>query len=99
MNRCLESEWLDELPPTDPQAHGSRRDLRRLNWWMRHAQIAASSLQSLKTTANSRRITDLGGGDARFLLSVARTLGSDWGGTRAVIVDRQRIVAPATLAA
>ncbi|HTL18023.1 MAG TPA: class I SAM-dependent methyltransferase, partial [Patescibacteria group bacterium] len=98
MNRFLQPEWLDELPATDEQARHSRRDLQRLNWCMRHAQIASGVLRSFDLNRKAPLLTDLGGGDGCFLLSVARTLGSNWRGTRAVVVDRQRMIAPSTLA-
>ncbi len=34
MTRRLHPELLDELPPEDPRALRSRRDLQRLNVWM-----------------------------------------------------------------
>ena len=34
MNRIVAPEWLDELPPSDRRAIWSRRDLRRVNFWM-----------------------------------------------------------------
>ena len=96
MNRRLEAEWLDELPVADPQACGSRRDLRRLNWWMGHVPIMAKTLQPFKA---NRQVTELGAGDGHFLLSVAHALGSDWSGTRAVLLDRQAAAREDTLQA
>jgi hypothetical protein len=43
--RCVEPELLDELPPDDPSAQGSRRDLLRLNAWMGHSRILARELE------------------------------------------------------
>jgi hypothetical protein len=45
MKRIVEPELLDELPPGDPRAAGSRRDLRRLNAWMRNHAIMANALK------------------------------------------------------
>jgi len=42
-----------------------------------------------------RLLADLGGGDGRFLLGVARRL-KQWRGVKAVILDRQAIVSPQT---
>ena len=98
MNRCLEPEWLDELPAEDPQATGSRRDLRRLNWWMGHVGILARSLRLLKQEPDPIQIIEVGAGDGDFLLRVAHALGRTWSGTRAVLMDRQKVVSPTILA-
>jgi hypothetical protein len=45
--RRLERELLDELPADDRRARGSRRDLRRVNFWMGHARIWARQLSVL----------------------------------------------------
>ena len=42
MNRIVQPELLDELPPDDPRAMRSRRDLRRINAWMRNHAIMAA---------------------------------------------------------
>ena len=66
----------DELPPGDPRAAGSRRDLRRLNTWMRNHAIMANALQTAATGQTPKRIVELGAGDGDFLLRVARRLSS-----------------------
>ena len=38
--RRVEPELLDQLPPTSQRAMESRRDLRRVNWWMRKPSSA-----------------------------------------------------------
>ncbi len=45
MNRLVQPELLDELPPDDPRAMWSRRDLRRINAWMRNHAIMARALR------------------------------------------------------
>ena len=93
--RIVEPELLDALPPDDPLAVGSRRDLRRINSWMGNAQAMA---QVLKTTAREqpRRLVELGAGDGTFLYRVVRQLPGAWEGTRALLLDRQPAVAPGT---
>ena len=61
MRRHLQPEILDSLPPTDPRAQASRRDLRRLNrlmgndrWWRR--QLAAC-------VRPGARLVEIGAGD------------------------------------
>jgi hypothetical protein len=43
--RRVESELLDQLPANDPRAIRSRRDLTRVNAWMRNAACVASALR------------------------------------------------------
>ena len=76
MKRIVESEWLDELPPGDPRAAGMRRDLRRLNTWMRNHAIMANALQTAANGQSPKRIVELGAGDGDFLLRVAQRLSS-----------------------
>jgi hypothetical protein len=98
MDRIVEPEWLDELPPNDPQAAGSRRDLRRLNAWMGNVGSVARALSAGNGVARLRRLTELGAGDGDFLLKLARRLGPDWAGTKALLLDRQPQVTDRTLA-
>jgi hypothetical protein len=74
MKRIVEPEWLDELPSDDPRAAGSRRDLRRLNTWMRNHAIMANALQTAANGQTPKRIIELGAGDGDFLLRVAQRL-------------------------
>lgn len=91
MKRLLEPEWLDEMADDDPAAIASRRDLVRINRIMlQHGKMAAA----LKGFAPPRVLLDLGGGDGRFLLSVARRL--SWKNVIACIADRQDIVSHET---
>jgi hypothetical protein len=93
MRRLLEPELLDALAPGDPGAVGSRRDLVRINRIMRHPSLMARALSHFPPP---RTLLDLGGGDGRFLLAVARRL--PWRGMQAVIADRQEIVSEQTRA-
>ena len=47
-------------------------------------------------STRARRIVELGAGDGRFLLRVARRLSSVWEGTTAVLVDRHGVVSEET---
>jgi hypothetical protein len=93
LSRRLEPEWLDVLPADDPRARASRRDLSRINFVMRQQTIMARQLRSLPAP---QRLADLGSGDGRFLLGVARRMASHWSRVTALIVDRQEIVSPQT---
>jgi hypothetical protein len=112
--RHIEPELLDELPPDDPSAVRSRRDLVRLNAWMGHSSLMARALEEHESVpflregepepmrnggglhsvpaTRPRRIVELGAGDGRFLLRVARRLSGEWRGTTAVLVDRHSVV-------
>jgi hypothetical protein len=97
--RSVESEWLDELPASDPRAKRSRGDLRRINWHMGNARIIARALLPATDEPANKAITELGTGDGDLLLKVARALGTSWSGTTATLLDRQPVVSEQTLAA
>lgn len=82
-------ELLDSLAVDDPRAVRSRRDLVRINAVMGQARIMAKALAGFPPP---RLMVDMGGGDGRYLLGVARRL-KQWRDVRAVILDRQAIVA------
>lgn len=88
MKRVLEPELLDELPPTDPRALACRRDLRRINWWMRNPSTVAKALRQRFPKA-PRRMADVGAGDGDFSLQVARQLSGDWSKAEVLLVDRK----------
>ena len=96
MHRCLKPELLDELPPTDRHAIGSRRDLERLNLLMGHAAILGRALTKIRRRSPPKRIVELGAGDGTLLLKAARKLPRTWAGTKLLLVDRQEIVSSGT---
>ena len=96
MERCVEPELLDELPPADPRAVRSRQDLLRVNAWMGNCATMVRALQSACNGRAARRLADLGAGDGRFLLRVARRLPADWRGTHAVLLDQQNAISADT---
>ena len=87
--RSIQPELLDHLPPQDPRAIRSRRDLRRINAWMGNARHAGACLQAAARRAAPRRIVDLGAGDGFFLLRCLRRLPSLPKGMEVVLVDRR----------
>jgi hypothetical protein len=93
--RKLTQELLDLLPPDDPRAVRSRRDLARINGVMFQHAIMARALSRLPPP---RSIADLGGGDARFMLGAARWLAPRWPGVTVLVCDRQDIISAATRA-
>lgn len=91
MNRIVREELLDQLPPEDPRAIRSRRDLRRLNQILRHARFLSQSLIHAGFSKRGRRIVDLGGGDGAFCLQLVRRLPAVSGG-QVVLIDRLELV-------
>ena len=94
--RAFEPEWLDLLPADDPRARASRTDLARINIAMRQQAIMVRLLRSLPAP---RRLADLGSGDGRFLLGVARRMAPLWPDVTALIADQQDLVDARTRAA
>jgi hypothetical protein len=89
--RCVEPEWLDQLPENDVHAVGSRRDLRRINGWMLQGGIMARLLLR-HCAVPPRRIVDIGAGDGMFMLRVARRVAPHWGNVSLILLDRRDVV-------
>jgi len=96
LERRLIPELLDLLPPDDPRAIASRRDLAMINAIMRQPAIMAGALAQLPAP---RVLADLGGGDGRFLLAIAKRLAGRWPGVAVLICDQQDIVSDRARAA
>jgi hypothetical protein len=97
MKRILQAELLDSLPPDDPRAMRSRRDLRRVNAWMRNHAIMVRELKKNLNGVAPRHITELGAGDGHLLRQVANTFSTRWPPPKLTLADRQPVVAPETL--
>src|SRR5690242_771246 len=96
MKRQVQPELLDSLPPSDPGAIGSRRDLQRLHRWMGHRPLMEAALRSAVNGDVPRRFVELGAGDGRFLLRVGRRLAPRWPGVSLTLVDQQSVLAEQT---
>ncbi|MBI3849354.1 MAG: methyltransferase domain-containing protein [Verrucomicrobia bacterium] len=96
MKRIVEPELLDELPPDDPRAVRSRKDLQRVNRLMRHAEIIAQQLLNTEANANCGRLVELGAGDGTLLLSVAQRLSPHRPRADVILVDQQSLVGKET---
>jgi hypothetical protein len=99
VKRLVEPEWLDSLPPADPRAVRSRKDLRRVNGCMRHAGIMAGVLRRTLPNGTLEKIIELGAGDGNFLLSIAQKIAIHRRPAIATLLDRQNDVSAETLAA
>lgn len=92
MNRQLQSELLDELPPTDPRAIHSRRDLRRINAIMRNAHYLEKFLTGIdvrRFTAKKVTLLEIGAGDGNISLQLARALSRHGIPGSLLLLDRQ----------
>ena len=100
MCRLVEPELLDDLPPADPRAVGSRADLRRLNSIMGHDDILSRAFHHHfdETFSRSRPLSlvELGAGDGTLLLRLARRVSAPGLTARVMLLDRQNIVSPET---
>jgi hypothetical protein len=97
MKRIVQPEILDTLPPGDPRALRSRRDLRRINSWMSNPSIVADAVKNNLDGRAPKQITEIGAGDGDFLLRVAQKMNSP--DVSATLLDLQKNIPAETLAA
>ena len=107
--RIVAAETLDFLSQDDPDALRSRRDLRRIHRMMGTRSIILGALGELgpfsgaiasesAAPAQPLRILELGAGDGRLMLGVARALASAYPQVELTLLDRQALLTPATIA-
>jgi hypothetical protein len=97
VKRIVQPEILDTLPPDNPRAVRSRRDLRRVNGWMRNHAIMAGALQKVLHLCAPGQITELGAGDGNFFLRVAQNISAHRPDVTAMLIDLQKNVTQETL--
>ncbi|MBV9890636.1 MAG: methyltransferase domain-containing protein [Rhizobacter sp.] len=97
--RVLEPEQLDHLPADDPAAQRARRDLRRVNAAMGARRILGRALERALPDRRGLRLLEIGCGDGRLLLDVAKHRGERWPDARVDLLDRAPVVDAATIAA
>lgn len=100
MLRNVTPEALDALPPSDPDAMRSRRDLQRVHRVMRTRHILQRGLTAMmdrREKSKPLRILEIGAGDGSLMLGVARTLAPSVAGVELTLMDRQPLLATATL--
>ena len=99
----VEPELLDYLPADDPQALGSRGDLRRVNTLMGHADILTQAfrenLAPVFPALRPLRIVDLGAGDGTLLLGLAQLWSALGVRAEVTLLDRQQVVSDGTRSA
>lgn len=96
--RCVGNEELDHLAPDDPQAVRSRQDLYRINRLMRSRAIIVQALSAM-SSSTPQHIVELGCGDGRIMLDVARSLHRQWPKVHLTLLDQQALVNEQTLQA
>lgn len=94
--RVVEPELLDALPPDDPRAQRSRRDLRRIHRAMATRTLLARALRRALPAATAPTLMELGCGDGSLLASLAPRL--PWRQAQLRLVDRAPAVELRTLA-
>jgi hypothetical protein len=102
MPRAVAAEALDHLAPADLKAQRSRRDLLRVHVAMGTRPILCRAWQALVPSSRAQlplRILEIGAGDGRLLLGVARMLAARWPQVQLTLLDRQDLVSADTLAA
>jgi hypothetical protein len=97
MKRIVKPELLDGLPPDDPRAVRSRRDLCRVNTGMRNHAIMVRALQTGLNGQAPKQIVELGAGDGNFLLRVAEEMMPRYPNVNVTLLDRQKVVMPQTI--
>src|SRR5688572_23034530 len=96
--RCVEPEWLDELPPDDPRATRSRRDLQRINALMMNDAFVARTLAHALGARAPREIAEIGAGDGTFMLRLSQQKScTRYQDVQVALVDRQDVVNRLTL--
>lgn len=97
--RRVSPEILDGLAGNDPRALRAREDLHRLNTLIGQSFIMRRLLTAGASEKPPRVVVDLGSGDGRFSLRVARRLARRWPSVKLFLIDRQALVSATTLEA
>lgn len=97
--RVVAAERLDHLPPDDPLARRSRRDLRRVHLAMGTRGIVARGWRALLSGMDAPlRLLELGAGDGTLALAAARHVAAERPAVQLTLLDRQDIVSAETRA-
>ncbi|MFO1460101.1 MAG: hypothetical protein U1G08_11905 [Verrucomicrobiota bacterium] len=100
MTRRVQPELLDQLPPDDAAARGSRRDLRRINRLMGNAGALASKIRELLPTFPDRpwTVVEAGAGDGTLAARVWDRLPPPAVSGRIQLLDQVDVTDPQALA-
>ncbi|MBL9174327.1 MAG: hypothetical protein JNL10_12385 [Verrucomicrobiales bacterium] len=99
MTRRVQPELLDQLPPDDAAARGSRRDLRRINRLMGNAGALISGIRRLPPPVPHRpwTVVEAGAGDGTLAARVWDRLPPPPGGSRILLLDQVNVTEPQAL--
>lgn len=100
MPRIVTAELLDGLPADAPAAIRSRMDLQRVHRAMGTRTIVLRGLRAMTAshpTTMPLRVLEIGAGDGSLMLGVAQALTPNWSGVELTLLDRQALIAPATI--
>ena len=96
--RTINPEILDSLPSDDPRAKRARRDLTRVNALMGNLNIWNRLFKSIfKAGHTPITIAELGAGDGKLLLRLARDWSMYWPKVEVTLVDLHPAVTKGTL--
>ncbi|MGH8214117.1 MAG: hypothetical protein ACREPZ_00225 [Rhodanobacteraceae bacterium] len=103
--RRVDPEWLDTLPPEDPRAKRSRRDLRRINRLMANQRLIGTPLDVLLRRSMTQAsapgppvaVVELGTGDGELSLRLGRRFARHWPRIDLTLIDLQPVVGAQTL--
>jgi len=96
--RRMAAEILDSLPPSDPRARASRRDLQRLHSILGQEKLWLHWLRRKYPARPPSSLVDLGAGDGHLLTRILPlAFPSGGGGSRLFLVDTQPSVPDSTL--
>ena len=97
-SRRLSPEILDSLPPSDPRALASRRDLQRLHSFLGQEKLWLRWFRQKYPDRPPSSLVDLGSGDGHLLSRVLPlAFPSGGGGSRLFFVDTQPSIPDSTL--
>jgi hypothetical protein len=94
LQRCVSPERLDVMPPDDPAARRSRRDLQRVHLVMRSLTILCRATHTLCMSRPPQRILELGAGDGSLMLRFAQSM--RWRDVEVTFLDRQDLISAET---
>jgi SAM-dependent methyltransferase len=90
-------ELLDTLPSQDPMAVQARLDLRTVHRAMGTRRILQRAFAELQQpTGGTVRVLEIGAGDGRQLLEVARRMQPRWPDVQLTLLDQQALLSPQT---
>lgn len=99
--RTVSRETLDALPPSDPRALRSRRDLQRVNRFLGTRRIMVRGMRSVigrRPRDLPLRMLELGAGDGSLMLRIAQELSKSCAAVQLTLLDRLALVPASTRA-